>query len=88
MTTGQLTSGRPRLAHRPSDRSFSILWRSATRALRRAAASLAAGRSRADPGKMPSPRTLADIGLCAGEVAFAALPRRGRRVHRSRIVTQ
>lgn len=86
MTTVQLTSGRPGLERRLPDNRFSILWSSALRALRRAAMSTAAGRRGTDPSRAPNRRTLADIGLCAGEVAFAALPRRGRRVHRSRIV--
>ncbi|MCG8593735.1 MAG: hypothetical protein MI785_05095 [Kiloniellales bacterium] len=40
------------------------------------------------PVRNPGARTLADIGLSAGEVAFAAVARQGRHVQRSRTATQ
>lgn len=84
MTSTRPAPRGPRLVRPASRYSLSGMWRAA----RRAAASIAAAWAKDVPRRNPSARTLTDIGLCAGEVTFAAVARRGRRLHRSRAVTQ
>ena len=85
MTATRLAPRRPQLERRAS---HSGLWRTVARATRRAAVSIATAWAKDLPVRNPGARTLADIGLNAGEVAFAAVARQGRHVQRSRTATQ